>query len=214
MEEVAFLASLLSEASQPARDVLLTWRTRFDQLSNVRISKFPVQITALLSRAQQQSQVVKRCLRANLDVLEELGDRVGTAVVKPLLQFVRDQAQAAEELETNAMDAINLRIGLVGFRAQENMKLFTYISAIVSPLTVMTGWYGMNFQHMPELPEENAYWIFIACAGAVVIGMMFLLWYLQRIPAITPQQMLKMGITDAKKSAEENPLRREPFNDK
>lgn len=29
------------------------------------------------------------------------------------------------------------------------MKLFTVITAIFSPLTLITGWYGMNFTHMP-----------------------------------------------------------------
>ena len=68
--------------------------------------------------------------------------------------------QLAEEIETNAIDTRDLRMGLVGFRAQENMKAFTYISAITAPLGVLTGWFGMNFENMPELKQENAYWVF------------------------------------------------------
>ncbi len=37
------------------------------------------------------------------------------------------------------------------------MRIFTVITSIFLPLTLITGWYGMNFQSMPELAWEHGY---------------------------------------------------------
>ena len=47
------------------------------------------------------------------------------------------------------------------------MKVLTVVTAIFLPLTLIAGWYGMNFDYMPELREKNGYFI--------VMGAMFLL---------------------------------------
>lgn len=39
----------------------------------------------------------------------------------------------------------------------EVMKLFTVLSAVFLPLTLLVGWYGMNFQYMPELGWRYGY---------------------------------------------------------
>lgn len=39
----------------------------------------------------------------------------------------------------------------VDAQQNKNMQFLTVISAIFFPLTLITGWYGMNFQNMPEL---------------------------------------------------------------
>ncbi len=48
------------------------------------------------------------------------------------------------------------------------MKLFTVITAIFSPLTLITGWYGMNFTHMPELTWRYGYVYVISLALIIV----------------------------------------------
>lgn len=53
-------------------------------------------------------------------------------------------------------------------RANEIMKVFTVITTIFMPLTVVTGIYGMNFDHMPELHWAYGYPMVIALM--VVLG--------------------------------------------
>ncbi|MEJ8306874.1 magnesium/cobalt transporter CorA [Saccharibacillus sacchari] len=52
-------------------------------------------------------------------------------------------------------------------RANEIMKVFTVITTIFMPLTVVTGIYGMNFDHMPELHWTYGY--------PMVLGLMVVL---------------------------------------
>jgi len=37
------------------------------------------------------------------------------------------------------------------------MTILTVVTTIFSPLTLITGWYGMNFKYMPELNSQYAY---------------------------------------------------------
>ena len=55
-------------------------------------------------------------------------------------------------------------------RLNEIMKLFTVITAIFLPLTLLVGWYGMNFKYMPELQWPYGYAIAIGISVFFVAG--------------------------------------------
>ena len=57
------------------------------------------------------------------------------------------------------------------------MKIFTVVTAVFLPLSLLAGWYGMNFTGMPELRWKYGYPAVILVSAAVVIG---LLWYFKR----------------------------------
>jgi magnesium transporter len=48
------------------------------------------------------------------------------------------------------------------------MKLFTAITSIFFPLTLIVGWYGMNFRYMPEFEWKYGYIFVIALSVSVV----------------------------------------------
>lgn len=48
------------------------------------------------------------------------------------------------------------------------MKLFTVITAIFLPLTLLVGWYGMNFKNMPELQWQYGY-IYVICLSIAIL---------------------------------------------
>ena len=47
------------------------------------------------------------------------------------------------------------------------MQFLTVISTIFFPLTLITGWFGMNFKDMPGL--ENGYPLIVALSIVVII---------------------------------------------
>lgn len=61
-------------------------------------------------------------------------------------------------------------------RANEIMRVFTAITTIFIPLTLITGIYGMNFDNMPELHWEYSYYVVIG----VMISAGALMFYLFR----------------------------------
>jgi magnesium transporter len=53
------------------------------------------------------------------------------------------------------------------------LSLLTIMSSIFLPLTLMAGIWGMNFENMPELPRENAYYYALASMAFVGLTMLF-----------------------------------------
>ena len=57
------------------------------------------------------------------------------------------------------------------------MKVFTIVTAIFLPLTLLAGWYGMNFADMPELHWRYGYPAVAGVSLAIVLG---LVWFFKR----------------------------------
>lgn len=51
------------------------------------------------------------------------------------------------------------------------MKVFTVITGVFFPLSILVGWYGMNFAGMPELTWRLGYPIFIVVSAVIVMAM-------------------------------------------
>ena len=49
------------------------------------------------------------------------------------------------------------------------MTLLTVVTTIFMPLTLIVGWYGMNFRYMPELESRWGYPIVIIISLAIII---------------------------------------------
>ena len=73
-----------------------------------------------------------------------------TAHLLEYAQQVRDLYQAQVDAKQNS-----------------NMQFLTVLSTIFFPLTLITGWYGMNFENMPEL--KNGYPGVIALSLIVIV---------------------------------------------
>lgn len=54
-------------------------------------------------------------------------------------------------------------------RQNTNMARLTVITAIFLPLTLLVGWYGMNFAHMPELNFRYGYPVMIGISLVVIL---------------------------------------------
>jgi magnesium transporter len=50
------------------------------------------------------------------------------------------------------------------------MTVLTVVTTIFMPLTLIVGWYGMNFHYMPELEWKWGYPIIIAISLLIVVG--------------------------------------------
>ena len=48
------------------------------------------------------------------------------------------------------------------------MRILTVVTTIFLPLTLIAGWYGMNFTYMPELRWKYGYPLVIAISLAII----------------------------------------------
>lgn len=69
-------------------------------------------------------------------------------------------------------------LSVIANRTNEIMKVLTIFSAIMLPLTLIAGIYGMNFQHMPELRWRYGYAFALGLMVATAAGLLF--WFRRR----------------------------------
>jgi mg2 transporter protein corA family protein len=56
----------------------------------------------------------------------------------------------------------------INARQNDIMMVLTIVTTIVLPLSLIAGWYGMNFKYMPELMWQNGY-IYVMCLSVAVV---------------------------------------------
>lgn len=65
----------------------------------------------------------------------------------------------------------------IDVRQNNIMKILTIVTTVFLPLSLIAGWYGMNFVNMPELQSTNGYRIVcIASALCVVLELLIFKW--------------------------------------
>lgn len=62
---------------------------------------------------------------------------------------------------------------LIDAKQNANMQFLTIISTVFYPLTLVTGWYGMNFRNMPELEQGYPFVIGLSVIIILVILLVF-----------------------------------------
>jgi magnesium transporter len=95
--------------------------------------------------------------------------------LKPFLQDLRENLSNAIETVENYREwlsnIMDVNLSVLSYQLNKVMKILAIISAIFIPLTLITGIYGMNFEHMPELAQPLAYPIVLGSIGIIGITM-------------------------------------------
>ena len=80
---------------------------------------------------------------------------------------LQETVNALRDYTVQLRDLIQARIDV---KQNRIITLLTVITTIFTPLTLITGWYGMNFKYMPELEYRISYPIVILVSLAIAIG--------------------------------------------
>lgn len=75
-------------------------------------------------------------------------------LVEKRLGRLSGEAQALREYGLQLRELFQAEIDV---RQNRIMKILTIVTTVFLPLTLVAGWYGMNFAHMPELQWEYGY---------------------------------------------------------
>ena len=85
--------------------------------------------------------------------------------------------QETQVLREYAMQVQDVYQSEIAIHQNDIMKLLAVVTTIVLPLTLVAGWYGMNFTHMPELSAPYAYFILI---GVCILIVAVEIWYFKK----------------------------------
>ncbi len=134
----------------------------------------------LLLQQKRRLLVLRNYYEQLIDIGRALEENENDLFGEGDLRYVRIFTDKAERLERNVQTLREQLIELreahqstLERRQNDTMKVLTVLSAIFLPLSLITGWYGMNFTAMPELTWQYGYlFVTILTLGivAVLIG--------------------------------------------
>ena len=85
------------------------------------------------------------------------------------MNYMTRRHSSATSLRDYAMQVRDLYDAQLGVRQNRIMTLLPVVTTIFMPLTLIAGWYGMNFRYMPELEWRFGYPAVIVLSVAIVV---------------------------------------------
>ena len=85
------------------------------------------------------------------------------------MNYITRRHSTAASLRDYAMQVRDLHNTQLEVRQNNTMTLLTVITTIFMPLTLIAGWYGMNFRYMPELEWRYGYLAVFVLSVAVIV---------------------------------------------
>lgn len=112
------------------------------------------------------------------DILSQLMRTPSFAIsdeVKPYFRDVLDHAARVDDtidtLREMVAAAMNVNLSLVTVAQGEIVKKLAGWAGLLAAPTLITSWYGMNFEHMPELGGRYSYLVLIGVVALACIGL-------------------------------------------
>lgn len=141
---------------------------------------------AILEEIMDLRRAVARLRRISarqLDVLYRISHGEFPQLPENILPFYRDvydHLQRISDLSESYRELVgglfDIHFSVVANRTNDVMKTLAVLSAIILPLSLIAGIYGMNFENMPELKSRNGYFLTLAVMLVVTIILLLYFW--------------------------------------
>lgn len=129
---------------------------------------------------KNQLLIQKNYFEQLIDIGEELQENENGIFQDENLRYFKIFTDKAFRLSNNTQilceSLIHLREAYeasLEYSLNSIMKVFTVVTTIFLPLTLIVGWYGMNFTNMPELTWKYGYLSVIVLSILVVVSCLF-----------------------------------------
>lgn len=112
-----------------------------------------------------------------LDIAETLSENENEILKEDNLIYISNLIGKVTRLRDDMNSLVNIAdhtqdayATLLDQKMNSTMKILTILTTVFFPLTIIVGWYGMNFKYMPELSWKYGY-LFVGILSAAVIGL-------------------------------------------
>lgn len=174
----AFMESLVSDSGaiiERSRNELVAMEERI--INNKADDEFNIELLDIKKDLLKFNNYYEQLL----DIAETLSDNDNDIFLEEEVIYVTNLQNKLQRI-VNDIDSLENSADHIGdaysssldLKLNHSMKVFTVITTIFFPLTIIVGWYGMNFVNMPELHWKYGYLAVIALSAAVVITMVLI----------------------------------------
>jgi Mg2+ and Co2+ transporter CorA len=95
---------------------------------------------------------------------------------RDVLEHIERVVHHVGRLEQSAETAVQMHFNAQSNRTNEVMRTLTVLTAIFLPLNLVTGFFGMNFEHFPALHAESGLWLTEMFMVAVAVVLAWVFW--------------------------------------
>ncbi len=181
---------------------------RIDELTEDAIDAEP-QVLAEIQTLRREDATIRKVLRPQRTMISNLRHYshpvIGDSAKRILLDSFDVHNQVVESLASARgllTDTLDTYRGAAAERHANAATLLTVYSAILLPLTLITGWYGMNVNGLPAADRTKGWqWVTaLMLAIAVVSWFWFVRVGLVRIPKLNRGRSISRGLASAAKA--------------
>lgn len=126
---------------------------------------------------------LRRISARQLEVLYRLSHGEFPQITSSVLPFYRDVhdhlvriTDVSESYRDLVSSLFDIHFSVIATRTNEVMKTLAVVSAIMLPLSLIAGIYGMNFEYMPELKSPIGYFATLGFMALLAIGLLLYFW--------------------------------------
>lgn len=112
-------------------------------------------------------EVLTGLLKSENDLIEENTRKYFKDVYDHIIQAT-DLSENYRDMVINLQELYHTQMSQ---KMNEVMKVLAIVTTLLAPLTVITGIYGMNFEHMPELKSPHGYFVVLGVMLIIFVGM-------------------------------------------
>lgn len=114
-----------------------------------------------------QREVINHLARSEVEFVQPKTQ----AYFRDVYDQIYRMAEMTESFRDLSTALVETYLSTVSNRLNEVLKVLTLFATIFMSLSVITGIYGMNFDHMPELSWKYGYFLTLGIMGAVVVAL-------------------------------------------
>lgn len=98
------------------------------------------------------------------------------ARARDVMEHIDRVLHHARRLEQSAETAVQIHFSAQGHRTNDIMRTLTAVTAIFLPLNLFTGFFGMNFEHLPLIHSTEGMWVALALLALLAGGILAIFW--------------------------------------
>jgi magnesium transporter len=176
INESKILYMLLDKLTSMDNVILKKIEANIAALEEQVISGVEKDFTVQIIQLRKQLLYLKRYYEPLIDIAESLEENDNKLIDESAIRYFTILMNRIQRLNNSVA---NLRDYLtqvreayqaqVDIKLSKTMKFYTVITTIFLPLTLIAGWYGMNFTYMPELKWFYGYPFVMGLSIAVVV---------------------------------------------
>lgn len=135
------------------------------------IAQLQENVMILHQAITEKQRVVSSLIR--IPEFNRLGNERLTIIIRDIASLLQHSQFSSQRLEYLQ----NTFLGLVNIEQNQVIKIFTVVTVIFMPPTLIASIYGMNFEYMPEIDWVAGYPFAL---GLMIISSLIFLWYFRR----------------------------------